>query len=45
MNGNIYFDEYISIKRIKDNIVQDRKIEDKRNMREFLKKKCKKRGK
>jgi hypothetical protein len=44
MNGNIYFDEFISIKRIKDDIAQERRFENKRNMREFIKKKCKKKG-
>jgi len=41
---DVCFDEYISIKRIKDDIARDRRFENKRNMREFIKKKCKKRG-
>lgn len=32
------------IKRIIDNIDQERRLEAKRNMREFIKNKCKKRG-
>jgi hypothetical protein len=49
MSYNIYLDECIAnskiqLKRIIHDIDRDRRIEDKRNMREFLKKKCKKRG-
>jgi hypothetical protein len=34
----------VQIKRIIHDIDRDRRIEDKRNMREFVKKICKKRG-
>lgn len=43
----IYLDEFIGtiqLKRIKKDIDRERMIENKRNMREFIKKKCKKRG-
>jgi hypothetical protein len=47
--ADVYLDEYISLgtiqlKRIKKDIDQERKIENKRNMREFIKNKCKKKG-
>jgi len=35
----------VQLKRIIHDIDRDRRIEDKRNMREFIKSKCKKKGK